>query len=368
MKFKCSQKLLFDAISKVSRAAPSKSSIPALEGIYFKAENGFLYLTAYDLELGIESSIEAMVIESGEIILNARLIFDIVSKIPGESIDVSVDEKFRATLKSGITEFTVVGSSASNYPELPTVNADDVIFIGSDTLKSMIDQTIFAVAQTDNNPIHTGSLFEIKGGELKIVSVDGCRLAIRKEKIDYDGAKEFVVPGKTLMEISRFLTLDEEKEVHICLTRKHILFKIEELTVISRLLEGEFLNYEAVLTNEAKTKVRVNAKDLIDRVNRVSLLISDRLKSPVRCVFEDGLIKLSCITAVGKAYDEEECIIEGDSIEIGFNNRFLADALKAADCEEVILELNTNTSPMQIKPLNSDEFLFLVLPVRLKNE
>lgn len=365
MKFTCNRETFFDYISKVSRAVSSKSTIPALEGVFIKAYKGSLFLTGYDLELGVSTCIPADITEEGEIVLNARLLIDIISKLPGNTVSFSSDDLL-ITVKSGITEFTILGISAEDYPELPEVNYEEMITFDCEKLKSMIDQTIFAVAVTDQNPIHTGSLFDIENGEIRIVSVDGCRLALRKELIDYKGNKKFVVPSKTLLEISRFINPEKKEKLSFGLTKKHIIIKIDNLTVISRLLEGEFLDYKGAIETNSKTRIKINVKTLLDSVNRVSLLITDRLKSPVKCIFENNILKMSCTTAVGKAYDEIPCEINGENFEIGFNNKYLADALKAVSREDVYLMVNNSVSPMQIIPTDSDDFLFLVLPVRLK--
>ncbi len=365
MKFTCNREIFFDYISKVSRAVSAKSTIPALEGIFIKAERGNIYLTGYDLELGVSTSMPAEVKEEGSIVLNARLLIDIISKLPGSTVSFSKNDLL-ITIKSGITEFTILGNSAEDFPELPEVEYDEMISIDGISLKSMIDQTIFAVSVTDQNPVHTGSLFDIEDGEIKMVSVDGCRLALRREKIDYQGSKKFVVPSKTLLEVSRFINPETEENVDFGVTKKHIVVKIDNLTVISRLLEGDFLDYKAAIATKVNTKIKIDVKTLLDSVNRVSLLITDRIKSPIKCIFEDNTLKMSCATAVGKAYDEIFCDMQGENFEIGFNNKYLADALKAVSCDEVYLLVNNSFSPMQIVPCESDEFLFLVLPVRLK--
>lgn len=365
MKFTCNRETLFDAVSKVSRAVSSKSTIPALEGIYIKVEKGQIYLTGYDLELGVSTSLSANVEKEGEVVLNAKILIDIISKLPGETVSFDSDNML-ITLKSGITEFTILGISAEDYPELPEVSSDEMIDFDGITLKSMIEQTVFCVALTDQNPVHTGVLFDIDNGEFRTVAVDGFRLAIRKEDINYLGKKKFIVPSKTVLELSRFINPEKTEEISFSVSKKHISFTVDNLTVISRLLEGDFINYKATVAASSKTSVKVNVRSLLESVNRVALLITDRLKSPVKCIFENNLLKMSCTTAIGKAYDEIECEINGENFEIGFNNKYLADALKACDVEEVNLLVNSSVSPMQIVPCDSDKFLFLVLPVRLK--
>ncbi len=365
MKFTCSRENFFDAISKVSRAVSAKSTIPSLEGIFINVIKGNVFLTGYDLELGVTTSVSANVEKEGEIVLNARILLDIISKLPGESVSFDSDNML-VTVKSGITEFTILGISPEDYPELPEVNSDEMIEFDGNLLKSMIDQTVFSVAVGDQNPVHTGLLFDIENGDFRTVGVDGFRLAIRKENINYEGRKKFIVPSKTVLEVSRFINPEKTENIYFGVTKKHIIVKIDNLTVISRLLEGEFINYKATIAGEQKNSIKISVRTLLNSVNRVSLLITDRLKSPVKCIFEDNILKMSCTTAIGKAYDEIECEIKGENFEIGFNNKYLSDALKAADTEEVYLLVNNSVSPMQIVPTDSDKFLFLVLPVRLK--
>lgn len=365
MKFTCSRDIFFDAVSKVSRAVSQKSTIPSLEGIYISAIRGTIYLTGYDLELGVSTTLSGNVEREGEIVLNARLLMEIISKLPGETVSFDCDNLL-VNVKCGITEFSILGMSGEDYPELPEVNSEEMIEFDGVLLKSMIDQTVFSVAVGDQNPVHTGLLFDIEDGFIKTVGVDGFRLAIRKEELSYEGKKKFIVPSKTVLEVSRFINPEKTENVYIGTTKKHIVFKIDNLTVISRLLEGDFINYKAAVEGESKNTVKINVRTLLNSVNRVSLLITDRIKSPVKCVLEDNKLKMSCTTAIGKAYDEIDCEINGEDLEIGFNNKYLSDALKAVDTEEALLLINNSVSPLKIVPISGDKFLFLVLPVRLR--
>ena len=365
MKIQCQKSQLVEAVSNVQRAVSSKSTLAALEGILLKTTtNGDLKLCGYDLELGITTVIEAQVDEPGEVVLSARL--------PDDTVTILVDEKMITQSTCGPSEFSIVGIPSSEYPELPSVEGASSIDLTSPILKSMIRQTLFAVADTDAKPVHTGTLFNIENGIIRLVSVDGYRLAMRTEMINLKFEEEdeirFVVPGKTLSEVIKLLP-DQDENVEILVGRRHIIFKIEKYSVISRLLEGEFLDYKAAIPAQFTTEVTVNTRNLINSVERVSLLITDRLKSPVRCIFsEDGEIKISCVTSIGKANDELSAQITGPEVEIGFNNRYLLDALRTADTDEVKVQLTGPVSPMKIVPTQGDSFLFLVLPVRLKQE
>lgn len=367
MKIVCQKALLVDAVSNVSRAVSSKSPIPALEGILIKASGDQVTLVGYDLEIGIITSVEADVKEAGEIVLTARLLLDIIRKIPSETISITCDEKQMCVIKGGVSEFTILGIPASDYPELPSVDENSSLVLKQGVLKSMIDQTLFAIATTDSKPVHTGSLFDVKKENITLVSVDGYRLALRKEPFIADQECSFIVPGKTLSEVSKLLK-EEENEVCMVVSHKHIIFRIDGYNVISRLLEGDFLDYNAAIPKTEKTSIEVSTRLLIEGIERTSLLISDRLRSPLKLNMVDEKIKISCNTTMGKAYDEVDCKINGDGINMGFNNKYLLDALKASECDMVKLQINGPVSPMRVVPLEGESFLFLVLPVRVKND
>lgn len=367
MKFTVEKRLLNEAVTNLQRAVSSKTSIPALEGILIRNEENRLVLTAYDLEIGIQTELPAIISAPGAIILTAKLFAEIVRRSPDEDITIDVDDRNTATITSGVSCFTIIGMDSAEFPELPKITDADTIKMPQELLKSMIRQTLFAVADSTAKPIHQGSLFKIENGNLDVVSVDGYRLALRREAINYANNTEFVVPGKTLSEVLKLLK-DSEGEVEICPSRRHILFRIDNYTVISALLEGEFLDYKSALPKDKKTEVTVSTRTMIESVERVSLLITDRLKSPVRCVIGEDTVKLFCTTTMGRATDQISAEISGDQLEIGFNNKYLLDALRAAETDEVRLQLGGPISPMLVLPKEGDAFSFLVLPVRLRSE
>ncbi|HEX3025981.1 MAG TPA: DNA polymerase III subunit beta [Clostridia bacterium] len=367
MKISCSRQQLNEAVLNIQRAVSSKSSVPALEGILLKASQDELSLCGYDLELGMTTKMEARVEESGSVVLSARLFGDIVRRLPADSVNLSVDAKNITSIKSGPAEFSIVGIPADEYPELPSVTGETSIKIAHNVLKSMIRQTLFAVAESDAKPIHTGTLFELEQNRIRLVSVDGYRLALREEPAQCGEQMSFVVPGKTLGEVLKLLE-DDDSELEILIGRRHIIFQIGTYCVISRLLEGEFLDYKAAIPAASSTEIIVPTRSFIDSVERVSLLITDRLKSPVRCRFEENEIKVSCSTSIGRANDQLEANITGSPVEMGFNNRYLLDALRNTEGDEVRVQLNGALSPMKILPREGDAFLFLVLPVRLKSD
>ena len=367
MKFTVEKRLLNEAVTNLQRAVSSKTSIPALEGIHIRSEENRLILTAYDLEISMQTELPAIISAPGAIILTAKLFAEIVRRSPDEDITIDVDDRNTATITSGVSCFTIIGMDSAEFPELPKITDADTIKMPQELLKSMIRQTLFAVADSTAKPIHQGSLFKIENGNLDVVSVDGYRLALRREAINYANNTEFVVPGKTLSEVLKLLK-DSEGEAEICPSRRHILFRIDNYTVISALLEGEFLDYKSALPKDKKTEVTVSTRTMIESVERVSLLITDRLKSPVRCVIGEDTVKLFCTTTMGRATDQISAEISGDQLEIGFNNKYLLDALRAAETDEVRLQLGGPISPMLVLPKEGDAFSFLVLPVRLRSE
>ena len=367
MKFTVNKSDITEAVSNIQRAVSTKTSIPALEGILLSATETGLELCAYDLELGITTVIPAFVMEPGKAVLSAKLFSDIVRRTPAETVTVSVDEKNMATLVSGYSRFSIIGIPAEEFPELPKLSDSTQISLPGALLKSMIRQTLFAIAESDAKPIHQGSLFSLENGILDVVSVDGYRLAVRREPVDFSEDLSFVVPGKTLSELLKLIK-DSEEPVEISAGRRHILFKIDNYTVISSLLEGEFLNYKAAIPPESQTEVVLKTREAIDSVERVSLLITDRLKSPIRCLFDNNEVKLNCTTSMGRASDQLDVEMTGQSVEIGFNNRYLLEALRNTECDEVKVQLGGPLSPMKVVPKEGDSFLFLVLPVRLKSE
>ena len=367
MKFTVNKSDITEAVSNIQRAVSTKTSIPALEGILLSATGTGLELCAYELELGITTVIPAFVMEPGKAVLSAKLFSDIVRRTPAETVTVSVDEKNMATLESGYSRFSIIGIPAEEFPELPKLSDSTQISLPGALLKSMIRQTLFAIAESDAKPIHQGSLFSLENGILDVVSVDGYRLAVRREPVDFSEDLSFVVPGKTLSELLKLIK-DSEEPVEISAGRRHILFKIDNYTVISSLLEGEFLNYKAAIPPESQTEVVLKTREAIDSVERVSLLITDRLKSPIRCLFDNNEVKLNCTTSMGRASDQLDVEMTGQSVEIGFNNRYLLEALRNTECDEVKVQLGGPLSPMKVVPKEGDSFLFLVLPVRLKSE
>ena len=357
---------LANAVSVVSRAVSSKASIPALEGILLKAYGSKLTISGYDLEIGINTTIDASVSEQGEIVVSAKFFSEIVRKLPEEVVCLETDERMITYITSGHAEYQIVGMNSAEYPDLPAFEENEGFEIDGEILKEMIRQTVYAVSDNNAKPIYTGSLFEIENKVFKIVAIDGYRMAIRQENVDSEVNSQFVVPGKTQQEVLRIIGGEEEK-VYISVGQRNIMFKIGEYSIISRLIEGTFLDYNSTIPKSGKTEVVVNTRLLINAVDRMSLLNSDKLQSPVRCNFAGEEIQLSCTSTIGKANDVISAPINGEEVEIGFNNRYLLEALRNIDADEVKITLNGGLSPMIIKPLQGDSFISLVVPMRLAN-
>lgn len=365
MRFRCMRTDMSNAVSNVSRAVSAKATIPALEGVLIKAYNGNLEISGYDLEIGIVTQIEATVIEEGEIVVSARLFNDIIRKLPEEIVNIETDERLITYINSGAADYQIVGINSTEYPDLPNVDEINGMTVNAEILKNMIRQTVFATSDNMAKPIYTGSLFEIKGGIFRVVAVDGFRMAIRMENVDSDIEAKFVVPAKTQNEILKLIT-DPKKDVTLTVGQCHIVFKVENYSIISRLLEGNFLDYK--MPESASTEFVINTRILASSVERMALLTNEKIQSPVRCSITADEIKLSCSTTVGRANDMIPASVVGNDVEIGFNNRYLLDALKNAETDEVRVMLNGSLQPMIIRPVTGDSFTFLVVPMRLAAE
>ena len=367
MKFSCEKYLLQSACAVASRATASKSTIPALEGLLLQADLG-LTVTGYDLRKGIYTRIEADVAEKGSVVVGARFLGEMLRRLPDGIVNVTVDGNLNVTVKCGRSEFNFIGISAADFPEIPMVDGVNNVVLPQGILRSMINQTIFAVATSDARPIYTGTLFEISGEELTLVSVDGYRLAKRSEKIEKGRMEDcsFVVPGTALSDIERICS-DEEGEVAVAVGTKHILFTIGDTVVVSRRLEGDFLNYRKSIPDSFRFVVKVEKAEFMSSIDRVALIISEKNSSPVRLRFSDSGIECRCMTPIGKAEDLCSCEGSGDGLEIGFNDRYLMDALKAAAADKLDLCLNSASSPCIVRAADgSDKFTYMILPVRLR--
>jgi len=368
MKFTCEKAFLQNAATIASHAAAAKSPIPALEGLLIDAGTG-VTISGFDLKTGIITTFEAEVISQGSTVLNARLFGDIIRKMPDDIVTVETDDKNLVHITCGSCDFNIMGMPSNEYPELPTFEITGSISISQKILRSMISQTSFAISNNEARPIHTGALLETANGKLTMVAVDGYRLALRREEIgeDQPAGLKFVVPGSALAEIEK-ISSDSDEALKIALGNKHIMFTVGTTVLISRRLEGEFLNYRNAITVSSKYHVECSKKEMITAVERVSLIISDKQKSPVHFVFNDNSLEVSAVTPLGKAVDFCATRGDGEGLEIGFNNSYILDALKAVPSEKVVMQLSSGVSPCIMTPIDGgDSFLYMILPVRLRS-
>ena len=368
MRFTCEKSTLVSGLNIASRTVAQKSSLSVIEGILCKA-GMTLSLTGYNMETAITYDIPAEVTDPGECILPAKLFGDIVRRLPEGPVTVVVDDNFKVSIRAGFASFTIAAESAEDYPNLPDVNEGRGVKIPQNELKKLISGTIFAVSENQARPIHTGVRFEVENDSISCIAVDGFRLARRTYHPETETGRTmaFVVPSPALKEVEKILS-DVEENAEFTLGAKHILFQIGGATLVCRLLDGDFLDWKRVVPTNCPVKLVAHVSDLSSSIERVGLIVSEKFKSPVRCVFSNQVLLLKTSTTIGAA--EDQCAIAGDGkeLEIGFNVRYLADALRTVPSEEVTLELTNGLSPIVLTPVDEKEdFAYMVLPVRLKN-
>ncbi len=366
MKFTCEKALLVSAISVAGRTVAAKSAIPCLEGILLRAGIG-VQLTGFNLETGITVKIGAAVTEAGLCVMPARLFFDIVRKLPDEEVTVEVDDKLQVSIRGGASSFRITAMDAEDYPDLPDVNSGKGISIPQSALREMIGGTIFSVSENQARPIHTGCLMEVQDESITMVAVDSFRLARRTWHSEAPIGREmkFVVPATGLREVEKILA-DTEEKVVFTLGDKHILFEIGDATLVCRILEGEFIDWRRVVPTNSATILTANVAALMSSIERVSLIVSEKIKSPVRCIFGENIADFRTTNTIGTAHDTCDIAGNGGELEIGFNCRYLLDALRAVPTEEVTLELQNGLSPIVFTPVDEKkDFAYMVLPVRL---
>ena len=367
MRFTCEKNVLIQGFSIASRTAAQKSSLSVLEGILCRAGSG-LSFTGFNMETAITFCVDADVTEGGECILPARLFGDIIRRLPEGDVTIVVDDSFNVSIRSGYASFSIKAESADEYPDLPDVMEGKAIHIPQCEMKKLIGGTIFAVSDNQARPIHNGVRFEVKDDSITAVAVDGFRLARRtwhpQEPIGRELA--FVVPSGSLKEVEK-LVGDVPDDIAFTVGTKHILYQLGNTTLVCRLLEGEFLDWRKVVPTNSPIKLIANVGDLQSSVERVGLIVSEKYKSPVRCVFSNQELLMRTSNTIGAAEDRCSFAGDGKELEIGFNVRYLADALKAIPSEEVTLELTNGLSPIVMTPADDkQDFAYMVLPVRIK--
>lgn len=363
MKLVCSKSNLLTGVQIVSKAVPSKTTMSILECILIDATQGQIKLTANDMEIGIETVIEGEVVEKGIIALDAKIFSDIVRKLPDSTITIETDSSFKTTITCEKAKFNIIGKSGEDFSYLPEIERNDSIVVSQFTLKEVVRQTIFSIADNDNNKLMTGELFEINEDELKVVSLDGHRISIRKIKLKNSyGNKKVVVPGKTLSEVSKILSGDTDKDVNIFFTDKHVLFEFDQTIVVSRLIEGEYFRIEQMLSSDYETKVRVNKRELLDCIDRATLLIKEGDKKPIIINITDQDMELKINSTVGSMDESMDIQKSGKDLMIGFNPKFMIDALRVIDDEEIDMYLVNPKAPCFIKDAE-EQYIYLILPV-----
>lgn len=363
MKLICSKSNLLHGVNIVSKAVPTRTTMAILECILIDASANEIKLTANDMELGIETKIEGEIAERGVIALDAKIFSEIVRKLPDSDVVIETDASFKTTITCEKAKFNIVGKSGDDFSYIPYIERNEAITLSQFTLKEVIRQTIFSIADNDNNKLMTGELFEIEENHLKVVSLDGHRISIRNIELknNYEH-KKVVVPGKTLQEVSKILPGSAEEDVNMFLTDNHIVFEFDDTTVVSRLIEGEYFKIEQMLSSDYETKIKINKRELLDCIDRATLLVKEGDKKPIIMNVTDGNMELKINSFIGSMNEDIDIVKDGKDILIGFNPKFFIDALRVIDEEEVSLYMVNPKAPCFIKD-DEGKFIYLILPV-----
>lgn len=363
MKIICTKSNLAKGVSIVSKAVPSKTTMPILECILIDATTDIIRLTANDMELGIQTEIEGEILDRGMIAIDARIFSEIVRKLPDNDIVIETDDNLQTTIVCEKAKFDIAGKPGEEFSYLPVIEKEDSIEISQFTLKEMIRQTIFSISDSESNKMMTGELFEIKDNVLRVISLDGHRISIRKMELKNEVRdKKLIVPGKTLIEISKILSGEVESLVNISYTNNHIVFEFDNTIVVSRLIEGEYFKIDQMLSSDYETKLKINKKEFLNCIDRATLLIKEGDKKPIIINIQDGVMELKIKSQIGSMNEEIEIEKEGKDLLIGFNPKFLIDALRVIDDEEVTLYLMNAKAPCFIRD-DEESYIYLILPV-----
>ena len=364
MIFTCEKQKILEGISIVQKAITGKSTMPILEGIYINTNKSTLTLIGSDMDLSIQTSVDATIIEEGNIVIDAKIFGEIIRKLPNATIKIETLENQIIKITCAKSVFDVVYMNTNEFPELPQINENLKISVNQNILKNMIKGTSFAIAQDETRPILQGILFEVKNKNLNLVALDGYRLAIRNEFLDTDIDMEVVIPGKTLNEVSKILE-DVDDIVDITFTNNHILFNLEKTKIISRLLEGKFINYNSLLPQEHKLLININRQELQNAIERASLMAKDGNTNLIKLDFQQDNLVITSNSQLGKVREEISIKLQGEGIQIAFNSKYLLDVLKNVEDDEVIMKMTSGISPCVIEEKNNENAKYLVLPVRL---
>ena len=370
MKFVCGKDNILKAINSVTKAVASKTTMPILEGILIQTNEKEVKLTTYDLELGIEYIINCNVQEQGSTVVNSIMFSEIIRKLPDSDIKITLNENNLLVIECEGSLYKLATMNPEEFPELPKINVENSLEIEQNSLKEMIRKTIFAVSTEENRPIFTGCLFEIKNNRLNVVAVDGFRLAW-KTKMLQQTVNDFaaVIPGRSLNEINKII-LDSFDTIKIGVAKNQALFEMENCKIVTRLLDGEFLNYSSVIPTTWETRIRVDKNAIQDCFERVSLISSSSIekekKYPVKVTIDIGKVTISCTNQTGDAKEEMYVTTEGQNLEAGFNPKYFLDALRAIDDQEIFINFGTSISPCIIKPVEEGDYTYMILPIRMK--
>ena len=363
MKLVCSKSDLLNGVQIVSKAVPSKTTMSILECILVDATKGIIKLTANDTELGIDTVIDGQIVEKGMVALDAKIFFEIIRKLPDNDITIETDSTYKTVITCEKAKFTIIGKSGEDFSYLPVIEKNVPVIMSQFTLKEAVRQTIFSIADNDTNKIMTGELFEINNDQLRVVSLDGHRISIRKIKMknSYE-PKKVIIPGKTLNEISKILSGDADKDVSIYFTDKHALFEFDNTVVVSRLIEGEYFKIDQMLSNDYETKLKINKKEFMNCIDRATLLSKEGDKKPIIININDNTMQLKIRSTIGSMNEEIDIEKNGRDLMIGFNPKFLIDALRVIDDETVSIYLMNAKSPCFIRD-DENNYIYLILPV-----
>ncbi len=368
MKVICSKENLLEGINIVQKAVSNKSTMQILEGILLEARDSSFKLTGNDLEIAIECIVEADIREEGTIVINSKVLGEIVRRLPNSETLIEVKNSELVIIECENSHFEIKGLSPAGYPAIPTIDKENTLLIKQKTVRDMIRETVFAVGIDDNRLILTGSLIECKSDEISFVAIDGFRLALRKNRLDKK-TDDFsvIVPGKTLNEIVKIVQPVED-EMSIFASRSQIMFDLGKVKIVSRLIEGEYLNYKNIIPKEHETKVLINTKEFLSSLERASLITSEEKKYPVKFSIKDDKLIISSSTEIGAVREEIRIEMTGNNMDIGFNPRYFIEALKVIEDENVYMYFTSNIGPSTIRPIDNEEYAYMVLPVRLKSE
>ena len=372
MQIICDKDKIIKAINSVVKGVASKTTMPILEGILIQTNDNEIKLTTYDLELGIEYTMECDIKEQGSIVVNAMMFTEIIRKLPDTEINISLNENNLLTIECEGALYKLATMNPDEFPELPKIEVENSINLEQGALKNMIRKTIFAVSTEENRPIFTGCLFEVKNNKLNVVAIDGFRLALRTINIPVP-VNDFkaVIPAKTLNEVNKILT-DSFEPITIGVAKNQAVFEMENCKVVTRILEGEFLNYSTVIPTSWQTRIRVEKGNLQNSFERISLISSSSIekekKYPVKVTVDIGKLTILCTNQTGDAKEEVFISTEGKNLEVGFNPKYFLDSLKAIDEEEIYIEFGSNVSPCLIKSVENNDYVYMILPIRLKGE